>query len=155
MIDREPEVPDERRIMLRIGINLGDVIAEKDDIFGDGVNIAARLEGLAEPGAVLISHTVHDHVRDRLSFTFEDWANRVSRTSPGPCGVCVEVRSGRRVAVIERNACRVNLPACRRTAPVDCSCRSPILAVTPSRGISPTELPRTSRPIFLGSRGCS
>ena len=50
MIDREPEVPEEQRIRLRIGINLGDIIAEKDDIFGDGVNVAARLEGLAEPG---------------------------------------------------------------------------------------------------------
>jgi adenylate cyclase len=72
MINREPEVPEERRIRLRIGINLGDVIAEEDDIFGDGVNIAARLEALAEPGGVLVSNTVHDHVRDRLPFVFED-----------------------------------------------------------------------------------
>src|SRR6202043_199015 len=50
MIDREPQVPDERRIRFRIGVNLGDVIAEDDDIFGDGVNVAARLEALAEPG---------------------------------------------------------------------------------------------------------
>src|SRR3984893_15122096 len=49
MIDREPEVPDERRIRFRIGINLGDVIVEEHDIFGDGVNVAARLEALAEP----------------------------------------------------------------------------------------------------------
>ncbi|HWX33532.1 MAG TPA: adenylate/guanylate cyclase domain-containing protein [Steroidobacteraceae bacterium] len=55
MIDREPEVPDERRVRFRIGINLGDVIAERDDIYGDGVNIAARLEALAEPGGVCIS----------------------------------------------------------------------------------------------------
>jgi len=48
MIDREPEVPEQQRIRLRIGINLGDIIAEKDDIFGDGVNVAARLEALAE-----------------------------------------------------------------------------------------------------------
>jgi adenylate cyclase len=49
MIDREPEVPDERRIRFRIGVNLGDVIVEEHDIFGDGVNVAARLEALAEP----------------------------------------------------------------------------------------------------------
>ena len=52
MIDREPEVPEERRIRFRIGVNLGDVIAEEHDIFGDGVNVAARLEALAEPGGI-------------------------------------------------------------------------------------------------------
>ena len=70
--DRNAGSPQERRIDFRLGINLGDVIAEGDDIYGDGVNIAARLEGLAEPGGVLISNTVHDHVRDRLPFAFED-----------------------------------------------------------------------------------
>jgi adenylate cyclase len=64
--------PRPRRIEFRIGINLGDVIAEEHDIFGDGVNVAARLEALAEPGGVLVSNTVHDHVRDRLPFAFED-----------------------------------------------------------------------------------
>jgi adenylate cyclase len=59
-------------IELRIGINLGDVIVEGDDLYGDGVNIAARVEALADPGGVLVSNTVHDHVRDRLPFTFED-----------------------------------------------------------------------------------
>ena len=72
MIGREPDVPDERRIRFRIGVNLGDVIVEPHDIFGDGVNVAARLEGLAEPGGVLVSNTVHDQVRDRLPFTFEN-----------------------------------------------------------------------------------
>jgi len=72
MADREPEVPDEGRIRFRIGINLGDVIAEAEDIFGDGVNIAARLEALAEPGSVLVSNTVHEQVRDRVPFAFED-----------------------------------------------------------------------------------
>jgi adenylate cyclase len=52
--------------------NLGDVIAEGEDLFGDGVNVAARSEALAEPGGVLVSNTVHDHVRDRLPFAFED-----------------------------------------------------------------------------------
>ena len=55
MTDREPGVPEERRIRFRIGVNLGDVIVEEHDIFGDGVNIAARLEGLAEPGGICIS----------------------------------------------------------------------------------------------------
>ena len=57
---------------MRIGINLGDVIVEGDDLYGDGVNIAARIEALADPGGVFVSNTVHDHVRDRLPFVFED-----------------------------------------------------------------------------------
>ena len=72
MIDREPEVPDERRIRFRIGINLGDIIADGEDIFGDGVNVAARLEAVAEPGGICISRTVRDHIRDKLVYQFED-----------------------------------------------------------------------------------
>jgi class 3 adenylate cyclase len=72
MIAREPEMPDDQRIRFRIGINLGDVIAEEHDIFGDGVNVAARLEALAEPGGICISRTVRDQIRDRLTYQFED-----------------------------------------------------------------------------------
>jgi adenylate cyclase len=72
MIDREPQVPDERRIRFRIGVNLGDVIVEEHDIFGDGVNVAARLEALAEPGGICVSATVRDHLGDRLPYAFED-----------------------------------------------------------------------------------
>jgi hypothetical protein len=60
------------RIELRIGINLGDVIVDGDDLYGDGVNIAARVEALADAGGVFVSNTVHHHVRDRLPFVFED-----------------------------------------------------------------------------------
>src|SRR6516225_3486991 len=72
MIDRELDLPEEQRIRFRIGVNLGDVIVEEHDIFGDGVNIAARLEGLAEPGGICISRMVRDNVRDKLNYTFED-----------------------------------------------------------------------------------
>jgi adenylate cyclase len=72
MIDREPAVPDEQRIRFRIGINLGDVIVEDHDIFGDGVNVAARLEALAEPGGICISRTVRDQIRDKLPYPFDD-----------------------------------------------------------------------------------
>ena len=72
MVDREPEVSDEQRIRFRIGINLGDVIAEPDDIYGDGVNVAARLEALAEPGGICISRVVRDQMRDKLPYPFED-----------------------------------------------------------------------------------
>src|SRR5215470_4106670 len=72
MIDREARMPEDRRIRFRMGINLGDVIAEDDDIFGDGVNVAARLEALAEPGGICISRTVRDQVRDKLPYSLED-----------------------------------------------------------------------------------
>jgi adenylate cyclase len=69
---RNAGVPEARRIEWRIGINLGDLIVEGDDLYGDGVNIAARIEALADPGGVFVSHTVHDQVRDRLPLVFED-----------------------------------------------------------------------------------
>ena len=72
MIDREAGMTEDRRIRFRIGINLGDVIVEDDDIFGDGVNVAARLEELAEPGGICISRMVRDQVRDKLAYAFED-----------------------------------------------------------------------------------
>ena len=72
MIDREPDVPEERRVRFRIGVNLGDVIVESGDIYGDGVNVAARLEGLAEPAGLCVSGMVWDHIRDKLPFSFED-----------------------------------------------------------------------------------
>jgi TolB-like protein len=72
MPERDTDVRADNRIELRIGLNLGDVIVEGDDLYGDGVNIAARLEALADAGGVFVSNTVHDHVRDRLPFVFED-----------------------------------------------------------------------------------
>jgi adenylate cyclase len=72
MPERNMDVEADSRIELRIGINLGDVIVEGDDLYGDGVNIAARIEALADAGGVFVSNTVHDQVRDRLPFVFED-----------------------------------------------------------------------------------
>src|ERR1700732_4693598 len=72
MPERNSGVAADNRIELRIGINLGDVIVEVADLYGDGVNIAARIEALADAGGVFVSNTVHDHVRDRLPFVFED-----------------------------------------------------------------------------------
>jgi adenylate cyclase len=72
MAERNGATPPETRIEFRIGVNLGDVIAEAEDIFGDGVNIAARLEALAEPGGICISRVVRDQVRDKLDCAFED-----------------------------------------------------------------------------------
>jgi TolB-like protein/class 3 adenylate cyclase len=72
MPERNTGIAADSRIELRIGINLGDVIVEGDDLYGDGINIAARIEALADAGGVFVSNTVHDHVRDRLPFVFED-----------------------------------------------------------------------------------
>jgi TolB-like protein/class 3 adenylate cyclase len=72
MIERNAAIPEAERIAFRIGVNVGDVIAEPEDIYGDAVNIAARLEGLAEPNGVCISHAAHEQVRDRLSYAFTD-----------------------------------------------------------------------------------
>src|SRR6266852_6267517 len=72
MAERNTGIPRERRIEFRMGINLGDIIKERGDIYGDGVNVAARLEALAEPGGICVSRVVRDQVRDKLDFGFED-----------------------------------------------------------------------------------
>ena len=72
MIARNAAVPAGRRIEFRMGINVGDIIIEDGDIFGDGVNIAARLEALAEPGGICLSAAAHEQVRDRLDLVFDD-----------------------------------------------------------------------------------
>ncbi len=87
MAERTNAVPQDQRIELRIGIHVGDIIIDGDDIFGDGVNIAARLEGLAEPGDVLLSRTVHDQVRDRLGLGFEDLGERALKNIARPMRV--------------------------------------------------------------------
>ena len=75
MAERNAGMPQDKRIEFRSGINLGDIIVQDKDIFGDGVNVAARLEALAEPGGICVSGTAHDQVRDKLGFTFEDSSN--------------------------------------------------------------------------------
>ena len=72
MAKRNGPVPAERRMQFRMGINLGDVIYDDHRIYGDGINVAARLEGLAEPGGVLVSHAVYEQVRDRLAVSVDD-----------------------------------------------------------------------------------
>ena len=72
MSPRNADIPEDQRIVLRTGINQGDVIVDGDDTYGDGVNVAARLEGLAEPGGICISRSVRDQIRDKLDFALED-----------------------------------------------------------------------------------
>ena len=68
---RNAELPDQRKMEFRIGLNVGDVVVEGEKLYGDGVNIAARLEGLAEPGGICISGTVHDQVENKLALSYE------------------------------------------------------------------------------------
>jgi adenylate cyclase len=87
MADREPDVPEDRRIRFRIGVNLGDVIADDHDIFGDGVNVAARLEAFAEPGGICVSRVVRDQVRDKLELSFEDMGEQQVKNIARPVRV--------------------------------------------------------------------
>lgn len=86
--DLEPTLPEDKRFRLRFGINVGDVIAQPDgDLFGDGVNVAARLEPLAEPGGLCVSRSVHEQVRDRLPYQFEDMGKLELKNIARPVGV--------------------------------------------------------------------
>src|SRR5260221_9824753 len=76
MRERNRDVPEERRMLFRIGVNLGDVLIDGDDILGDGVNIAARLEGLAEPGGICVSDDVYRQVTGKLNVSFDYMGNQ-------------------------------------------------------------------------------
>lgn len=82
--ESDPDIPEEQRIRYRIGVNLGDLIVEGDDLYGEGVNVAARLQTLASPGSVAISQTVHDHVTGRLAVAFEDLGEHVVKSHERP-----------------------------------------------------------------------
>ncbi len=84
MPGREAAVTEEHRIAYRIGINLGDIIVEDDDIYGDGVNVAARLEALAEPGGICVSRAVVDHVKGKVASDFEDQGGQQVKNIPEP-----------------------------------------------------------------------
>ncbi len=87
MVDRNADEPDDRRIVFRIGANLGDVIIEGDDIHGDGVNVAARLEGLCEPGEVYLSASVFDQVSGKMDAVFEDLGEQTVKNITRPVRV--------------------------------------------------------------------
>ena len=80
-------LPEDSRIVLRVGINVGDVMVEGSDLYGDGVNVAARLEALAKPGSVFVSQTVFNHVRGKVSFTFEDLGEQTLKNMAEPVRV--------------------------------------------------------------------
>jgi class 3 adenylate cyclase len=87
MAERNNGIPEDRRMLFRIGINLGDILIEGDDILGDGVNIAARLEGIAKAGGICISSSAYEQVRGKVAVEFPIWANKPSRMSLAPCAL--------------------------------------------------------------------
>jgi adenylate cyclase len=143
MIDREAGMPEDRRIRFRVGINLGDIIVESDDILGDGVNVAARLEALSDPGGICISRMVRDQIRDKLAYAFEDLGEQSIKNIARP----VRVYALRPEAVADLPASSVR-PLRRSRSPPSCrACRSwccplPISATTGSSNILPTASPR-------------
>ncbi len=92
---RNAELPEDRQMLFRVGINVGDVMIEGDDLFGDGVNVAARLEGLADPGGICISGSTFDQVKNKLSTGFEDMGPQEVKNIPQPvptrCGTSAPV----------------------------------------------------------------
>ena len=87
MAELNADVPLDRRIEFRMGINVGDIIKDGRDIHGDGVNVAARLEALAEPGGICVSRVVRDQVRDKLAFSFEDMGEQQVKNITRPVRV--------------------------------------------------------------------
>jgi adenylate cyclase len=123
MAERNADVAAERRIEFRVGINVGDIIIDGDDIFGDGVNIAARLEALAEPGEIWVSRMVREQVRDKLAFAFEDMAER-------------EVKNIARPIRVYRIVSRESEAAPSRAAEAGAPAPKPSIAVLPFANMS-------------------
>ncbi len=84
MRQRNADIAEDQQIVFRVGINIGDIIVEGDDIYGDGVNVAARLEGLAQPGSICLSRTVFNHVKGKVDLTFEDMGEHQVKNIANP-----------------------------------------------------------------------
>ena len=87
MDERSSEDPEDGRISFRIGINIGDIVVEGEDIYGDGVNVAARLEGLAEPNGLCVARNVFNQVKDKLDLTFEHLGDKEVKNIAEPVSV--------------------------------------------------------------------
>jgi TolB-like protein/class 3 adenylate cyclase len=104
MEKRNEGVPKNRRMLLRIGINLGDILIEGDDILGDGVNIAARLEGIAEPGGICISYSAYDQIRGKVAVEFIDLGEQTLKNIVRPVRVYAMAQHGLRSNMQDRGA---------------------------------------------------
>ena len=111
MLERNAQVPKDNRIEFRVGVNLGDVMIEGRDLYGDGVNIAARLETLAEPGGICISETVLNHARDKMTFDVEDAGEQTLKNISRPVHVYrIIVDPSRRQVTSQPNQPALTLP---------------------------------------------
>ena len=152
MVERNTAVPASERIEFRIGVNLGDVIVEEHNIFGDGVNVAARLEALAEPGGICVSRVVRDQVRDKVDFGFEDLSAQQVKNIARPV----------RVYALRSEVSTSRAPLAR---PVSQSPKAPRLSIVVLPFTNPSDDPEQqyfgtasrmiSRPISPGSPTCS
>ena len=129
MAERNADVPTKKRIEFRMGINIGDIIIEDGDIFGDGVNVAARLEALAEPGGICVSRAVRDQVRDKLDFSFEDLGDQQVKNIARP------VRT-HRIRLGDTGARPSIAPAATATPPSAPPAQKPSIAVLPFANMS-------------------
>ena len=129
MGERNASVPADKRIEFRIGINVGDIIIDGDDIFGDGVNVAARLQTLADPGGIMVSSIVHDQVRDKLSFGFDDMGEQSVKNIARPIGV-------HRVSLAETAPSTATQSGARTSKFEPASSNRPSIAVLPFANMS-------------------
>ena len=106
--DRNKDLPEDRKVQFRIGVNLGDVIVDRGEIYGDGVNVAARLESLAEPGGICVSGAAHEQVRDKLSYHFKDRGELTVKNIARPIHVYQLTTDGAAVAPLNQN--RISKP---------------------------------------------
>ncbi len=129
MVERNANVPADKRIEFRLGINVGDIIIDGDDIFGDGVNVAARLEALADPGGIMVSSVVHDQVRDKLNFGFDDMGEQAVKNIARPIGV-------HRVSLADAAPLVATQPAAADSKSEPTSSNRPSIAVLPFANMS-------------------
>jgi adenylate cyclase len=153
MEDRNANVNESQRIRFRVGINVGDVIVEDDDIFGDGVNVAARLEALAQPGEICVSATVREHVGEKLPIGFVDLGEHSVKNIARPVHVYrIETRvEPKNVPLDEPAHAMLALPERPSIAVLPFT----TWAATSNRTISPTASSRTSSPAWRASSGSS
>jgi adenylate cyclase len=126
MAQRNAHRPEDRRIVFRIGINVGDIIIEGDDIYGDGVNVAARLEGLAEPGGICISNSVREQVLNKVPISFADLGEQTVKNIERPIRVYYVMLNGASAATPP--------PVAATTVPVQAD--RPSIAVLPFANMS-------------------
>ena len=148
MATRNASIPEEQRMVFRIGINLGDVIIDGEDIYGDGVIIAVRLEGLAEPGGICVSHPVYESVKDKIEHGFDNMGERLVKNIEIPVQMYRVRLDGKPVPMRRRPRARRRLTAVAalllvgialfavlRPMPVSNGFAAPIVAVLPFRTI--------------------